>query len=117
MSQKQMFAFRLSEDAIAEMEEIAAQLYIPVRTMARQWIMQRLDAIGKEKEHAAMPETNLAGTCRRVRLQRTPSGKLIGAAVMINVRMLERYVTAGTEYLDVEMIPLEEGILLKIVEV
>lgn len=51
MSQKQMFAFRLSEDAIEEMEEIASHLYIPVRTMARQWIMQRLEAIGKEKEH------------------------------------------------------------------
>lgn len=117
MSQKQMFAFRLSEDAIEEMEEIASRLYIPVRTMARQWIMQRLEAIGKEKEHATMHKTNLAGTCRRVRLQRTPSGKLIGAAVMINVRMLERYVTGDLEYLDVEMIPLEEGMLLKIAEV
>ena len=51
---------------------------------------------------------------RRVRLQRTPSGKAVGAAVMIGIRMLERYVTAGTEYLDVEMIPQAEGILLKI---
>jgi len=51
---------------------------------------------------------------RRVRLQRTPSGKAIGVAVMIGIRMLERYVTAGTEYLDVEMIPQAEGILLKI---
>lgn len=51
MSQLQMFSFRLPEEAISEMEEIADHLYIPVRTMARQWIMQRLDAISIEKEN------------------------------------------------------------------
>ena len=51
---------------------------------------------------------------RRVRLQRTPSGKAIGAAVMIGIRMLEKYVSGDPEYLNLEMIPQAEGILLKI---
>jgi len=51
---------------------------------------------------------------RRVRLQRTPSGKTIGAAVMLGIRMLEKYVSGDPEYLNLEMIPQAEGILLKI---
>ena len=53
---------------------------------------------------------------RRVRLQRTPSGKPIGAAVMVGIRMLEKYVSGDPdpEYLNLEMIPQAEGILLKI---
>jgi predicted transcriptional regulator len=50
MTQKPMFSFRLSKEAIYEMDEIARDMYIPVRTMARQWIMQRLDAIRTVKD-------------------------------------------------------------------
>ena len=50
MTQKPMLSFRLSKEVIYEMDEIARDMYIPVRTMARQWIMQRLDAMRTAKD-------------------------------------------------------------------
>lgn len=53
-----VFACRLPSEAITEMEEIADRQYIPLRTLARVWLMQRLDA---EKAYNPAPDAkNLA---------------------------------------------------------
>jgi len=50
----------------------------------------------------------------RVRIQRSAAGRVLGAAMMIPVRTLNPYIRGESEYLNLEMIPQAEGILLKI---
>ncbi|MEA3325144.1 MAG: hypothetical protein U9Q37_08420, partial [Euryarchaeota archaeon] len=50
----------------------------------------------------------------RVRVQRTPTGRLLGAAVMIPAEIIGGFVKDDTEMLDIEFGVLPEGILLKI---
>ena len=58
MSKMETFSFRLPPDAIAHANIIAAQEHIPLRTLLRSWIMQRIDqetsvVIGRDVESAA----------------------------------------------------------------
>jgi len=42
MSTMEHFTLRLPSEAVSELEEMSKQAYIPLRTMVRAWIMQRL---------------------------------------------------------------------------
>ena len=51
-------------------------------------------------------------TC--VRVQRTRTGRLLGAAVMIPAEIIEEFTKDDTEAIDIEFGLLQEGIMLKI---
>lgn len=45
------FTLRLPPKAVSEVDKIAAKAHIPLRTLVRSWIMQRLDEEkGKEEQ-------------------------------------------------------------------
>ena len=50
----------------------------------------------------------------RVRVQRTPTGRLLGAAVMIPAEIIGEFVKDDPETLDIEFGILPEGIRLKV---
>jgi len=50
----------------------------------------------------------------RVRVQRTPTGRLLGAAVMIPAEIISEFIKDNTETLDIEFGVLQEGIVLRI---
>lgn len=54
-------------------------------------------------------------TIRRVRVQRTPVGAMLGCCVVIPAEIVERYAKDGTEMLDFAFETYPAGIFLKIV--
>lgn len=48
-----------------------------------------------------------------VRIQRTPTGQLLGAAVMIPAEIISKFVKDDTEVIDIEFGVLQDGIMLK----
>lgn len=59
-----MFSVRLSEDEMAELEQVAEQANLPARTLVRAWILDRL--------RGDQPASNDGGLMQRVeRLERT----------------------------------------------
>jgi hypothetical protein len=54
-TRSKVFSVRLSEDEMAELEETAKQANLPVRTLARAWILERMRG-----GSSAVSETGLA---------------------------------------------------------
>ncbi len=61
MSKMETFSFRLPPDAIVNANKIAAQEHVPLRTLLRSWIMQRLDqetSVVAGRDVASTPDYN-----------------------------------------------------------
>ena len=43
MTKMELFTLRLPPEVVSEVEEVADKVHIPLRTLVRSWILQRLD--------------------------------------------------------------------------
>lgn len=59
-------------------------------------------------------ESNSTKALRRVKIQRAPSGRLLGCAVMIPAMALSEHIpNSGVEFLDVTLESRPDGILIR----
>lgn len=56
----------------------------------------------------------MGSTSRRVRVQRTSNGQILGAGVAIPAEIIRKFATDETEYLNIEIEATADQIILKI---
>lgn len=58
-------------------------------------------------------ESDVIKALRRVKIQRAPSGRLLGCVVMIPAGALSEHIPNGVEFLDVNLESRPDGILIR----
>ena len=56
----------------------------------------------------------MGSTSRRVRVQRTPNGQILGAGVAIPAKIIQKFAIDETEYLNIEIEATADRIILKV---
>ena len=56
----------------------------------------------------------MGSTSRRVRVQRTPNGQILGAGVAIPAEIIRKFAADRTEYLNIEIEAVADRIILSV---